>query len=49
MKNNTGFLNVEETDDGDIFWNGFPIEKMGSSKHKIDEKISNINPGIQKV
>ena len=28
MKNNTGFFNIEETNDGDIFWNGFPVEKM---------------------
>ena len=49
MKHNTGFFNIEETDDGDSSWNGFPIEKMGSSKLKINEKIYNITPGVQKV
>ena len=49
MRNNTGFFNIEETDDGDIFWNGFPVEKMGGNKLKINEKIHNITPGFQKV
>ena len=49
MKSNTGFFNIEETNDGEIFWNGFPVEKMGGSKFKINEKIYNITPGIQKV
>ena len=43
------FFNREETDDGEIFWNGFPVEKMGGNKLKINEKIHNITPGIQKV
>ena len=49
MKTNAGFFNIEETNDGEIFWNGFPVEKMGSNKLKINEKIHNITPGIQKV
>ena len=49
MKNNTGFFNIEETNDGETFWNGFPVEKMGGSKLKIIEKVYNITPGIQKV
>ena len=49
MKNNTSFLNIEETNDGEIFGNGFPVEKMAGSKLKINEKIYNITPGIQKV
>ena len=28
MKNNTGFFNIEESDDGDTFWNGFLVEKQ---------------------
>ena len=48
-KNNTGLFNIEESDDGDIFWNGFPVEKIGGNKFKINEKIHNITPGIQKV
>ena len=49
MKNNTRFFNTKETDDGNIFWNGYPIEKMGGNKLKINEKIHNITPDIQKV
>ena len=49
MKNNIGFFIIEETNDGNLFWNGFPIEKTGSSKLKINKKIYNITPGIQKV
>ena len=49
MRDNSGFFNIEETDDGEIFWNGFPVEKMGGNKLKINEKIHNITPGIQKV
>ena len=32
MKNNTGFFNIKESDDGDIFWNGFLVEKLGGNK-----------------
>ena len=49
MKNNSGFFKIEETNDGEIFWNGFPVGKMGGSKPKINEKTYNITPGIQKV
>ena len=49
MKNNTGFFNIEGTNDGEIFWNGFPVKKTGGSQLKINEKIYNISPGIQKV
>ena len=49
MKNNFCFFNIEETNDGHIFWNGFPFEKMGGIKLKINEKVYNITPGIQKV
>ena len=49
MKNNTGFLNIEERDNGDIKWNGFPVEKMGDIKLKFNEKIYDITPDIQKV
>ena len=49
MKNVTGFFNIEGTNDGEIFWNGFTVEKMGGNKPKINEKIHNITPGIQKV
>ena len=49
MKIITGFFNIEETNDGEIFWNGFPVEKMGGNKLKINEKVWNIVPGFQKV
>ena len=49
MKNNIGFLNIEETDNGDFFWNGFPVEKTGSSKLKINENIYGITPSFQKT
>ena len=49
MKNNTGFFNIEKTNDGGIFWNGFPVKKVGDNKLKINEKIHNITPGVQKV
>ena len=49
IKNNIGFFNIVETNDGEFFWNGFPGGKMGDKKLKIDEKIYNITPGIQKV
>ena len=49
MKNNIGFFNIEERNNGDIIWNGFPVEKMGVNKLKIDGKIHEIPQSIQKV
>ena len=49
MKDNTGFFTIEERENGDIIWNGFPVEEMAGNKLKINEKIYNITPGIQKV
>ena len=49
MKNNFGFFIIEETDDGENFRNGLPVEKMGGNKPNVNEKIYNIDPGIQKV
>ena len=49
MKNNIGFFNIEERDNGDVFWNGFPIEKIGGNKLKINENIFGITRGTQKV
>ena len=49
MKKNTGFFNIEETNDGENFWNGFPVEKLGGNKVKIMEKVHNITPGSQKI
>ena len=49
MKNFLGFFNIEETDNGDIFWNGVPVEKKEGNKAKINEKIYKITPGTQRV
>ena len=49
MRNNTGFFNIEETNDGEVFWNGFPVEKMGGNKLKPNGMIYNITRGIQNV
>ena len=49
MKDSIGFFNTEERDNGDIIWNGFPVEKMGGDKLKISEKVYDLTPGIQKV
>ena len=49
MKNNIGFLKKEERDNGDILWNGFPVEKIWSKKIKINENLYDIIPDDQKV
>ena len=49
MKNNIGFFNIEERENDDIFWTGFPVEKIGGNKLKINENIFDITPGLQKV
>ena len=49
MKNNTGFFKIEERDNGDVFWNGFPVEKIGGKRIKINENVFDITQGIQKV
>ena len=49
MKTNIGFFNVEERDNGGIIWNGFPVEKMGGNKLKINGKICNITTGSRKI
>ena len=49
MKNNAGFFIIEERDNGDVFWNGFPVEKIGGNKIKINQNVFDITRGIQKV
>ena len=49
MKENIGFFNIEERDNGDNFWNGIPVEKVGCNKIKINENVFDIARGIQKV
>ena len=39
MKNHTSFINIEERNNGDNTWTGFPVEIIGGNKFKIDEKI----------
>ena len=46
MKNNIGFFNIEETNNGEVNWNGFPVEKTGGSKLKINENIYGTTPSI---
>ena len=48
-KNNIGFFNIDEKDNGEIFWNGFLVEKMGGNKLKINDKIFKIPKSIHKV
>ena len=49
MKKQKGFFNIEERDNGDFIWNGFPIEKIGGNKLKYNEKVYNINDVLQNV
>ena len=49
MKDNVGFFKIKERDNGDVCWNGFPVEKMGGNKIKINDNVFNITQGIQKV
>ena len=49
MKDNIGFFNIDEKDNGEIFWNGFLVEKMGGNKLKINDKIFKTPKSIQKV
>ena len=49
MKNIAGFFKIEERDNGDIFWNGFQVEKIGGNKNKIHENVFDITRDIQKV
>ena len=49
MKKIIGFFNIDENDNGDIFWNGFPVEKMDGNKLKINGKIFDIPQSIQKL
>ena len=48
MEKIAGFFKIEERDNGDVFWNGFPVEKIGGNKIKINENVF-ITRGIQKV
>ena len=36
-------------DNGDGIWNGFPVQKIGGNKLKINKKTYDITPGNQKV
>ena len=49
LKNQKGFFNIEERDNGDIIWNGFPVEKMAGNELKIFEDIYNISDNLQNV
>ena len=49
MKNNIGFLSIDERNNGDIIWKGFSAGKRGDKKLKINETVYDITPGFQKV
>ena len=49
MQNQKSFLKIEERNNGDIIWNGFPVEKVGGKKLEINDKIYNISDDLQKV
>ena len=49
MQNNAAFFKIEGRDNGDVFWNGFPVEKIGGNKIKINENVFDITQGIQEV
>ena len=49
MKKQKRLFNIEEGDNGDIFWNGFPVEKIVGNKLKINEKIYEISDDLQNV
>ena len=44
-----GFCKIEERTSGDIFWNGFPVEKLGGNKLKINEDVYNKSDDLQNV
>ena len=48
MKNNIGFFNIEEKDNGEFIWSG-TVEKTGGDELEINETIYDITPGFQKV
>ena len=35
MQNQKGFFRIEERINGDIIWNGLPVENLGDNKLKI--------------
>ena len=39
MKKIVFFFNIEETDGGEIFWNGFPVEKMVAINLKLMRRL----------
>ena len=43
------FFKIEERNNGDVFWNGFLVEKIGGKRIKINENVFDITQGIQKV
>ena len=49
MKKSIGFFNIEERDNGDFFWKGFPNEKIGGNKHKINENFYDLTPDFHEV
>ena len=49
IKKQKWFFNVKARDNGDIIRNGFPVEKIGGNKLKINDKIYKISDDLQNV
>ena len=47
MKDNVGFFQTIERDNGYVYWNGFLVEKIGGNKIKLNNKEFDITKGIQ--
>ena len=49
MKTANIFLKIEESPNGDKFWNGIPVEKLGGSRLQSGEDEYHKNIGFQNV
>ena len=48
MEKQKRFFKLKKTK-GDIFWSGFPVEKLGGNKPKIGDDILNTSSNLQNV
>ena len=46
LQRNKGVFKIEKTDNGDIIWNGFPVENLGGNKLKLNEDVYNKNDNL---
>ena len=49
IKKQERFFKIEEKDNCDIIWNGFPVERTGGKKLMINEEFYNISADLQNV